>query len=180
MLIEMVCGRRVTASSKLIQTPVDKVFRLGDNDPEHASRVISSQDEAPIITRSDEEVEAMKLSGKDFGNATPFEKNFDLKEICDELKKLGINEFCDEEMINGKTGEKMKGLIFTGVCYYQRLRHMVIDKVHARARGGRTRLTHQPRENFLQLYTTKLKSKKIITKIKKKWIKIVSGENIRN
>ena len=60
-----------------------------------------------------------------------------------------INEFCDEEMINGQTGEPMKCLIFTGICYYQRLKHMVIDKVHARSRGGRQRLTRQPRENFV-------------------------------
>ncbi len=73
-----------------------------------------------------------------------------IRKIIEELKNIGINEFCDEKMTNGITGEPIKCLIFVGVCYYQRLKHMVIDKVHARSRGGRTRMTRQPREGRMQ------------------------------
>jgi DNA-directed RNA polymerase II subunit RPB2 len=49
-------------------------------------------------------------------------------------------------MYNGMTGEKLKMKIYFGPTYYQRLKHMVQDKLHGRARGPRTLLTRQPPE----------------------------------
>lgn len=44
----------------------------------------------------------------------------------------------------GITGEPLRAYIFMGPVYYQRLKHMVKDKVFARAKGPRMALTHQP------------------------------------
>lgn len=40
----------------------------------------------------------------------------------------------------------MQCLVVIGPTFYQKLKHMVIDKVHARARGPLTFLTRQPME----------------------------------
>ena len=49
-------------------------------------------------------------------------------------------------MYNGYTGQKINTTIFLGPTYYQRLKHMVDDKIHSRARGPVTMITRQPLE----------------------------------
>ena len=51
------------------------------------------------------------------------------------LHDLGFQRHGNERLYNGRTGEPFSNLIFIGPVYYQRLKHMVDDKIHARARG---------------------------------------------
>ena len=75
-------------------------------------------------------------------DGTPFEDR-DLEAIKDDLEALGYRRDGTEYMYNGMTGEMMRVPIFFGPTYYQRLKHMVQDKTHARARGPRTLLTRR-------------------------------------
>lgn len=87
---------------------------------------------------------ACALNGK-LGDATPFE-NYDPNEVCEELKKQGFQSRGYETMYNGMTGQKINTQIFIGPTYYQRLKHMVQDKVHSRRKGPIQILTRQPVE----------------------------------
>ena len=64
--------------------------------------------------------------------------------ICDALRKAGYHEDGKEVLFDPFTGKQLKGRIFIGPTFYQRLKHMVSDKVHARANGKIVGLTRQP------------------------------------
>ena len=78
-----------------------------------------------------------------FVDASPF-KNIDASWAIEQLLKSGYGT--EVSMINGKTGEPIKSPWFIGSCFYQSLKHMVLDKIAARNRGPRAILTRQPLE----------------------------------
>ena len=51
-----------------------------------------------------------------------------------------------DPLTSGATGAPLPAYVFEGPIYYQKLKHMVADKMHARARGPRAMLTRQPME----------------------------------
>ena len=85
------------------------------------------------------------LSGKSV-DATPFIKSTSIEEIKEGLLKLGYLPDGTEVVYDGRTGQKLKNRIMFGIVYYQKLHHMVADKMHARARGPVQILTRQPTE----------------------------------
>ncbi len=73
--------------------------------------------------------------------------NEDSEEVLREkLKSLGFREDGRETMYSGVTGKKLKATILIGPGYYQKLHHMVANKIQARSRGPVTLLTKQPTE----------------------------------
>ena len=79
------------------------------------------------------------------GDATPF-TDVTVEQISSKLHECGYQMRGSEVMYNGHTGRKLDTMIFFGPTYYQRLKHMVDDKIHSRSRGLVQLLTRQPQE----------------------------------
>ena len=64
------------------------------------------------------------------------------------IHKVVFNIFLQgkDVLTSGITGEPLQAYIYHGPVYYQKLKHMVLDKMHGRARGPRAVLTRQPTE----------------------------------
>jgi DNA-directed RNA polymerase subunit B len=78
-------------------------------------------------------------------DGTPF-ANEDPKALEEILTDLGFQSGGREIMYDGMSGKMFEAEIFVGVAFYQKLHHMVVDKIHARARGQVQMLTRQPTE----------------------------------
>ena len=84
------------------------------------------------------------LSGR-FIDGTTFEAEPE-EALRKELLSAGFRENGQETFYSGTTGERLHARIFVGDIYYMKLKHMVANKLHSRARGPIQLLTRQPTE----------------------------------
>ena len=80
-----------------------------------------------------------------FGDATAF-STVTVDDISTKLAESGYQKRGYEVLYNGHTGRKLNANVYFGPTYYQRLKHMVDDKIHSRGRGPLQILTRQPME----------------------------------
>ena len=69
-----------------------------------------------------------------------------LSDMSQALIDHGYSYDGKDYLTSGITGEPLPAYVFTGPIYYQKLKHMVQDKMHSRSRGPRAILTRQPTE----------------------------------
>lgn len=67
-------------------------------------------------------------------------------DVSEDLIRNGFNYAGKDYLTSGITGEPLSVYVFFGPVYYQKLKHMVMDKMHARSKGPRAVLTRQPTE----------------------------------
>ena len=77
------------------------------------------------------------------GNGTAFSSDR-VKDISEDLISAGFSYSGKELLMSGITGEPLEAYIFFGPVFYQSLKHMVKDKMQARATGRTALLTRQP------------------------------------
>jgi len=67
-----------------------------------------------------------------FGDSTAFTKQSinPVEGIANMLKRHGFQKYGNERLYNGFTGELLDSELFIGPTYYQRLKHLVADKIH--------------------------------------------------
>lgn len=78
-------------------------------------------------------------------NGTPYEED-SVHTIGERLVALGYQNRGNERVYCGMTGVLMEAEIYVGPIYYQRLKHMANDKIHARTTGPVNIRTRQPVE----------------------------------
>jgi DNA-directed RNA polymerase III subunit RPC2 len=69
-----------------------------------------------------------------------------VEDMGDILIRHGFSYSGKDFVTSGITGESLPAYVFFGPIYYQKLKHMVQDKMHSRSRGPRAILTRQPTE----------------------------------
>lgn len=84
------------------------------------------------------------LSGR-FIDGTTFSSEME-ENLRSELLTYGFKENGTEIMYDGVTGKQYAAKIYLGSMYYFKLKHMVANKLHSRARGPIQLLTRQPTE----------------------------------
>lgn len=68
------------------------------------------------------------------------------REASQELLAYGYSYIGKDLLYSGTSGDPLRAFVFMGPVFYQKLKHMVMDKMHSRARGPRAQLTRQPTE----------------------------------
>lgn len=69
-----------------------------------------------------------------------------ITDLYNSLLQLGFSCSGKDVLYSGSTGDVMPVYIFNGPIFYQKLKHMVKDKIHSRSTGPRMMLTRQPTE----------------------------------
>ena len=72
------------------------------------------------------------------------DKSTNIENVSAILSALGLNKYGNVRMCNGCTGERLRGEIFIGPTYYQRLKQMPADKYYWRRQGRSDIYTRQP------------------------------------
>ena len=80
-----------------------------------------------------------------FGDGTAF-MNTNVDDVIRTLEQCGYEGSGSEILYNGFNGKQLSSKVFIGPTYYQRLKHMVEDKIHSRSTGPMVLLTRQPAE----------------------------------
>jgi len=115
---------------------VDKIYTDRNADGFRFVKIRMRTERVPII--------GDKFASR-YADCTPFNKiSYDA--ICEILEANGFNYTGDEILYSGISGQQMDVKFFMGPTYYQRLKHMVSDKLHSRASGPVVQLTRQPAE----------------------------------
>jgi hypothetical protein len=79
------------------------------------------------------------------GDGTPF-TDISIEDIAERLENRGYDKYGECDLYSGETGVKIPSTVFMGPTFYQRLKHMVEDKIHARSQGPIVALSRQSSE----------------------------------
>ena len=77
-------------------------------------------------------------------DGTPYEKYNEFDTITNILEQTNYEKYGNEILYNGFSGDQIMSTIYMGCQFYQRLKHMVHDKIQSRDTGSHSLLERQP------------------------------------
>lgn len=140
--VEVMTARKIASGSQLYHIGLSEFIEkctkkkgeaftnLSNEKQRRVYQKFLSQKGQSYYTQSHFEQRFDDIPGSVYGDATPF-MNYAIEDIMDELSKLGVNCKCEDKIIDGMTGEELKCLVFNGPIFYQRLKHLSIEKAHS-------------------------------------------------
>lgn len=144
MLIEALTGKAATSGSPLHSIAVEDLFKkvqkstkakaakkpktkVAKTEPQKLEESVAPSESHPLSDKFTSMFS--RPTEPNLVDATPF-REFDVDVIREELQKMGLDGCGDEIMYSGITGEPLQTFIFFGPVFYQKLKHMVVDKMH--------------------------------------------------
>jgi DNA-directed RNA polymerase subunit beta len=117
---------------KLVRENVKKVF-----DSDAVSGMADEMDDEALI-------KAVKGLRGGITAKTPVFDGATEEELWSWLERAGLDNDGKTELYDGRTGERFKNRVTTGVMYMLKLHHLVDEKIHARSTGPYSLVTQQP------------------------------------
>ncbi len=120
-------------------TPLDMVRK-------EVKGVFDSEDVATLVDGMDDEefIASVKKLRNGIITQTPVFDGATEAEIWNWMEKAGKDSDGKTILYDGRTGERFKNRVTTGVMYYLKLHHLVDEKIHARSTGPYSLVTQQP------------------------------------
>eukprot|EP00798_Chlamydomonas_sp_ICE-L_P031919 gene31919-8917_t len=115
-------------------------IHMGSYDPDIIEQLVGSADDGNFVFQRIVSIELKeKCMIADITTESDnhsFIGDVNVEDLADSLQTCGLERYGNEIMHNSRTGEMMETEIFIGPTYYQRLKHLVQDKVHSRSNNG--------------------------------------------
>ena len=100
-------------------------------------KIVDEMSDKELISMSENLTYGVTFATPAFDGATD-------KEISEMLERAGANKSGQQDLWDGKTGEKFDRPITVGYIYMLKLHHLVDEKMHARSIGPYSLVTQQP------------------------------------
>lgn len=142
-LIETLMAKKITVTDKKRWTSSEA--RVSTSEARASAGFARASANKDRISGKNYKTSSYKKIKKE-NNSTPFVK-LNLEEKIKELSSLGYDGFGNQILYSGITGEPIHDcFIFMGPVFYQRLKHLGSNKMHARGDGPLQGLNRQPTE----------------------------------
>lgn len=127
---------------QLLECMIGKIACCSDKNPKIKKERFDTHVYPFIGSDNNSNQQEVDIFDKKFSELS--KNNSYIRMLMKRMSDMGYDYTCCERMYDGRTGEMMEAHIFIGPIFYQKLKHLVSLKIHARKNGPTQMLTRQP------------------------------------